>query len=564
MRKVYRFLFLLLLPFLSCTADKEQNQLKVSIKIDAAENLGEARHIWQFFGADEPNYAYMKNGKKLLGDLGSFRPGEVYFRAHNLLNTDEGPRDALKWGSTNMYTEDEAGNPVYSWTVIDSIFDAYLNNGVRPYVQIGFMPKALSSHPEPYRHHWNPSLPYREVFTGWAYPPNDYDKWEELCYQWARHCVERYGKDEVEQWYWQTWNEPNINYWQGTVEEYCKLHDYAIHGILRALPSARIGGPDVAGSDHDKYGSEFFKAFVDHCVSGTNYVTGEQGTKLDFVSFHAKGRPEFVDGHVRMGIWHQLTVTDYLFRTISENPAIKDLPVIIGESDPEGCAACQGEQLGYRNGTMYSSYTAASFVRKLDLARKYGVNFEGALTWAFEFENQPYFAGFRALSSNGINKPVRNVFKMFSMMDGNRVAVHSDGAVSLDTMIHTGVRGTPDVSAYATADDNKIYIMAWHYHDDDVDGPAAQVDIQLENLIPEKGKALVDVYLIDKTHSNAYTVWQSMGSPQDPVTAQYQQLEKSSELEKITGDQMLKIRDHRAGMNLTLERTAVALIVVKF
>jgi xylan 1,4-beta-xylosidase len=160
------------------------------------------------------------------------------------------------------------------------------------------------------------------------------------------------------------------------------------------------------------------RAFLEHCLRGTNYVTGKVGTPLDFVAFHAKGAPVYTNDHVRMGIATHLRTIDDGFRIIASYPELKGKPIVIGESDPEGCAACQGPQLAYRNGTMYSSYTAASFARKHDLADKHGVNLEGALTWAFEFEDQPYFAGFRSLASNGIDKPVLNVFRMFSQMSG--------------------------------------------------------------------------------------------------------------------------------------------------
>ena len=118
---------------------------------------------------------------------------------------------------------------------------------------------------------------------------------------------------------------------------------------------------------------------------------------------------------------------------IASHPEVKDKPIIVGESDPDGCAACKGADRDYRNGTMYSSYTAAIFPRKLDLAAKHGVNLEGALTWSFEFEGQPYFAGFRSLATNGIDKPVLNVFRMFARMSGDRLRVQSDAAVPLAT-----------------------------------------------------------------------------------------------------------------------------------
>src|SRR5262245_44273906 len=127
---------------------------------------------------------------------------------------------------------------------------------------------------------------YDEIYTGWAYPPKDYSRWAELVFEWTRHCVERYGQNEVNAWFWEVWNEPNIGYWRGTPAEFHKLHDYAIDAVRRALPTARVGGPDVAGS-----GGKFMKEFLEHCLRGTNYATGRIGTPLDFVSFHAKGAP---------------------------------------------------------------------------------------------------------------------------------------------------------------------------------------------------------------------------------------------------------------------------------
>src|SRR5438094_9457041 len=122
---------------------------------------------------------------------------------------------------------------------------------------------------------------------------------------------------------------------------------------------------------------------------------------------------------------------------------------------------------------MYSSYTAASLAREYELADKHGVNFEAALTWAFEFEDQPYFAGFRVLATNGIDLPVLNVFRMFGKMSGQWLVVESDHTVPLETMLKNGVRDQPDVTALASLDQNKLAVLVWHYHDDDLPGPDA-------------------------------------------------------------------------------------------
>jgi xylan 1,4-beta-xylosidase len=546
-------------PVTRAPAPADASELRVTIRVDAAKSKGALRPIWRFFGADEPNYAYMKDGRKLLGQLGEMRRDDVFFRAHNLLTSGPGA-PALKWGSTNAYTEDAQGRPVYDWSIVDLIFDTYRERGVRPYVEIGFMPQALSVKPEPYAHEWRPGFPYKEVYTGWTFPPNDYAKWGELAYQWAKHCVERYGAAEVERWYWETWNEANIPYWSGTPEEFHKLHDFAIAGVRRALPKARVGGPDVAGD-----GGDFARAFYEHCLRGTNHATGGKGTPLDFVSFHAKGSPETVDGRVVMGIANQLRTIDRGFGIVASFPELKNTPIVIGESDPEGCAACQGPQLAYRNGTMYSSYTAASFARKQDLADKHGVNFEGALTWAFTFEDQPYFAGFRQLASNGLAMPVLNVFRMFARMSGERVTATSTSEVPLDAILKDGVRGNPDVAAFASYDAAKkrLCVMVWHYHDADVPGPDASVSLELAGLPPAARVARLTHHRIDQDCSNAYATWLYMGSPVAPTREQYSQLEAASALARLTeAPATVALAAGTAGMTFTLPRQGVSLLVL--
>jgi xylan 1,4-beta-xylosidase len=535
-----------------------QDAFPVSIQVDAATKLGELKPIWRFFGCDEPNYATMKNGRKLLGELGEMAPKSVFFRTHNLLCTGDGT-PALKWGSTNAYREDESGKPIYDWTIVDDIFDAYLENGVRPYVQIGFMPKDLSTRPEPYQHDWKPGDPYDRIFTGWAYPPKDYEKWEELVYQWVRHCVEKYGAEEVRTWYWETWNEADIGYWRGRPkgESFHRLHDHAIAGVRRALPDAKVGGPDAA------YDGRFIRNFLEHCVHGINFATGEKGTPLDFIAFHAKGGPSVVDGHVRMGIAQQLRAINNSMEIVASFPELKNTPIVIGESDPDGCAACNSQvypQNNYRNGVLYASYTAASFARKHDLARRNGVNLEGALTWAFEFEGQPYFAGYRTLATNGIDKPVLNVFRMFSRMRGERIGVESDHAVSLERIMQRGVRGRPDVAALASQDQKTLAVMVWHYHDNDVPGPAADVELAVRGLPDSAGTLRMRHFRVDDEHSNSFTAWKKMGSPQEPTAEQYVELEKAGQLGELETENV-QADGGTASVKISLPRQAVSLLV---
>jgi xylan 1,4-beta-xylosidase len=531
-----------------------------TINVDLNKTIGPMYPAWAWFGYDEPNYTYMKDGKKLLSEIAALSPVPVYVRAHSLLVTGNGEA-ALKWGSTNAYTEDANGNPVYNWTIIDSIFDTYIQRGMKPLAQIGFMPQALSTNPEPYRHYWKPGDPYTDIITGWAYPPKDYNKWAELVYQWVKHSVQRYGQKEVESWYWELWNEPNGHYWKASMEEFFKLYDYTADAVKRALPTAKIGGINIAGTG-GKGAQNWLHAFVKHCFSDTNYVTKKIGAPVDAILFHAKGAPRLVDGHVRMNMGTQLRDIEAGFKLVASYPQLKNIPIIIGESDPEGCAACgmhTNPENAYRNGTMYSSYTAASFVRKYALADQYKVNFKGAVSWSFEFENQPWFFGFRDLATNGVDKPVLNVFRMFGMMKGKRVNLTSDHGYDLRTAVDSSFRRSyTDINGMACKDANEATVMLWNYHDDDVKGKTEQVNVQVKGL-PAK-QVYLHHYRIDNEHSNSYEVWKKMGSPQNPSAEQISGLEKAGQLELISSPEWIKTNNGEATIKITLPRQGVSFL----
>lgn len=181
---------------------------QVNITVDASQTAGHLPPTTRFFGADEPNQALYPDGTKLIHDLGtSLGPHQTYFRTHNLLTTCDPANNTspyrLKWGCTNIYTEDDSGNPIYNFTIVDEIFDTYLSNGVKPYVQASFMPKALAIDPEPYTFYFEPESDYNNIYVGWSHPTRQWKKWEDLLFEWTKHCVEKHGVDEVNSWYWE-------------------------------------------------------------------------------------------------------------------------------------------------------------------------------------------------------------------------------------------------------------------------------------------------------------------------------------------------------------------------
>ena len=368
------------------------------------------------------------------------------------------------------------------------------------------------------------------------------------------HAVEKYGRANVENWYWEVWNEPDIAYWHGTPEEYDRLYDASAAGVKRALPTAKIGGPASTGPAGAK-SAAFLQQFLEHC--------DKTGVPLDFISFHAKGRATVAEGHVRMGLAKNLQDADAGFRIVASFPKFKALPIVLSESDPEGCAACSARvypQNAYRNGPLYASYTALMMKSLLDLSKRDGVNLEGMLTWAFEFEGAPYFEGFRTLASNGLDKPVLNFFRMAGQLGGDRVRVESNGAIALDSVIKEGVVARTDVDAVATRSDHKLSVLVLNYQDDDTAGPAAAVALQATGLPANVGRVSMQQFRVDQDHSNAYSAWKRAGSPQQPTPEQYAALEAAGQLQAVGSPQWLTVRNGAADVKFDLPLQGLALI----
>jgi xylan 1,4-beta-xylosidase len=474
--------------------------------------------VWPYYGADEVNYITTPEGSDLLKTLATIHTAPVHVRNHFLLNTGDGT-PGLKWGSTNAYTEDTSGNPVYNFQIVDQIMDSITGAGAFPLVEIAFMPQALSSAPA--------GTPYRNSSTyaldsGSFYPPTDYNKWRALIDAWARHTQIRYPTAAAN-WLWELWNEPNLNsgtaYWHGAEADFFKLYDYteaALHGVL---PNAQLGGPEIAGVDN------WLTDFLQHCANGTNAASGRAGAgaRLDLVTFHAKGGTTVTGGNVEMNMGNQLRQHLDGFQRIAAFSQFKSTPIIIGEADPDGCAACPISMTpadAYRNSPAYGAYEVAMMKRTLELEAQVGVNVRGLVTWGFTFPGTPYFAGYRAMATNGIHLPVLNAFKLLGSLTGNRLPVTSSGARSLADILANSVRGTADVDAMAARDGSTVKVLVWNYHDDLVTVPATSVQVAVTLPAGFGARATITHLRVDEMHGDAYTVWTGQGSPSAPTPAQ--------------------------------------------
>jgi xylan 1,4-beta-xylosidase len=531
----------------------------VTVNVDATRPGKPLKHVWQYYGYDECNYTTTPDCIDLMKTVAQINPEPVYLRQHFLLNSGDGTA-SLKWGSTNVYTENANGEPVYDWKIMDGIFDSVIASGCRPLVEIGFMPKELTVRPEPYR----PPRPFGpNEGMGVFYPPKDYEKWAQLISQWASHAKERYNNVE-QTWLWELWNEPDIFYFQGSYEDYVKLFEYTEKAIHEVMPNAIVGGPHVANS-----GSRFLRNFLQHCAEEKNSITGEIGTRLDYVGFHAKGGVEFRDGHVEMSMRGQLTKHLSGFSAVANVPKFKNTPIIIGEADPDGAAAVpasESPERGYRNVPAYGAYVAAMMKYSLDLAEQEGVSLQGVLSWAFMFDGMPWFDGYRTLATNGVHKPVLNAFKMLGQLKGNQLPLKSNGAIPMDEILKRSIREQPDINGMSVIDGQTVKVLLWNYHDILV--PAEPTSVQLNVQLPKDyfiNDEIIRIshYRIDETHSNAYTKWLKLGSPQNPTAETIAQMKDAMQLQLLETPMLLDVPDNEVTLNFDLPRSSLSLITLE-
>lgn len=525
----------------------------VTIAVDATAPGPALNRVWAYHGFDEVNYTTTPEGEELLRTLADVHSADAFVRTHFLFNTGDGT-PALKWGSTNLYTEDANGNPRYDYTLIDRIMDATTAAGVYPLVELGFMPEALSTHPTPYRS----SDPYL-LDGGCFFPPRDYEKWGALVRAWAEHVKERYPGAGA-RWQWELWNEPDIGYWQGTFEEYARLYDHTEAALHAVFPDAPLGGPAVAGA-----GSYYLRDFLEHCASGTNAVTGASGTRLDLVSFHAKGGAAIVDGHVELDLGNQLRLHQLGFETVLRSGTFASTPIVISEADPDGCAACAASDYpadAYRTTPAYGAYVVAMMKRSLELADELGVSLRGVLSWAFTFPGSPYFAGYRELSTHGIHLPVLGAFELLGALDGARLPLTSTGARALDEVLADGVRDDPDVDALASLDGDTVRLLVWNYHDDLVAAEPTPVTVRVTLPAAFGTRVSLKHVRVDEAHGDAYSVWVSRGSPPEPSADELDALKRAMRPAPLEPEREVDVVNGAVTLSFALPRFGISLLTL--
>lgn len=512
------------------------------VEVDCGHIISPLRRIWASFGYDEFNWTATPRGQQNLATLHALMETPYTVRAHNLYTSGSG-RGLPHWSSGNVYHEDATGQPFYDWSIADPVFDAWVQHGCRPIVELGFCPRALVPPNATLAFTPMPSV-YSPYEAGlWAWPPRDVTRWHDLVAATVRHYVERYGASIVRTWYWELWNEPDIAYWQGTVEDYCRFYDVTVAAVTSVLPDARVGGPSTTGQ-----GVAFLRQFLAHCAHGNNSVTGQPGTRIDFISFHTKGaafHPWRVYGPIESdGVTtaqnaspstrKMLTEIGNSLAAIADYPAYRALPVLVDECDasvPAHWGIYDNANFGYRNTEYYPVFQAQLMKKLLDLESLALPAVHAATTWSWYMEGDRYFEGTRSLfTASNVPAPVLNAYRMLAFLPDQRVLVTSDRASGRiqhqQTAHHIEIDGLA-----ATDGQDRVALLIWHHCDDQYQHDNATVTVTFRHLPFAGTPARLSHYRIDHEHSNSHSVWVAMGHPQDPDTTSLAFLHNRSGLE---------------------------------
>ncbi|MGH2347697.1 MAG: GH39 family glycosyl hydrolase, partial [Chloroflexota bacterium] len=470
------------------------------MEVDCRRAIGPLRRIWTSFGYDELNWTATPRGLANLAAMREFAEAPYTVRAHNLYTSGPG-RGLPHWSSGNVYHEDAEGQPRFDWSVADPAFDAWVNNGFRPIVELGFCPRALVPPEATFPFTPMPSL-YGTYESGlWAWPPRDFQRWRDLVGATVRRYLDRYGPEVVGTWYWELWNEPDIAYWQGTMEDYCRLYDVTVSAITDLFPQALVGGPATTGG-----GSAFLGRFLAHCAEGINAVTGNRGTRLDFVSFHTKGAafepwrtygalgPAGAETAKRASPSTRKMLTEIRrsLAVIDGFPAFHALPVLVDECDasvPAHWGIYDNANFAYRNTAYYPVFQLQLIKKILDLDRLYQARVAAATTWSWYFEGDRYFEGTRSLFTAGdLPTPLLNAYRMLARLADRRLHVTSTAGRGPEELEESEDRTEVDGLA-ATDGRDRVTALIWHHAEDQYRRETTSVDVVLRGL-PFAGRSV--------------------------------------------------------------------------
>jgi len=444
-----------------------------TISIDTQAPARPFPHYWeQMFGSGRAILSLRDSYRRDLREVKK-ATGFEYIRFHAIFHDEVG-----------FYNEDGHGNPIYNYSYVDQIYDGLLENGVRPFVELSFTPEKLAS------------TPSRQLFWYKPFnsPPKTWDRWGDMIQRFAQHLVDRYGIDEVSQWYFEVWNEPNLDFWAGDPKEptYYRLYDVSARALKRVSPRLRVGGPATAQA-------AWVDRFIQHCVEGN--------VPVDFVSTHVYANDTAPNV---FGTHEKIARDQMVYRAVRKvhdqvkASAKPDLPLIFSEYN-----ASYMNEVEVTDSAFMGPWLANT-IRQCD-----GL-IDIMAYWAFSdvFEEQgvvkrPFYGGYGLMAVGHIPKAAFNDFKLLHELGAQRISVDSDSALA------------------TRRPDGSLAIAVWNYAPPGMGGTTKQATLSLLGL---EGAGEARIRIVDRQHGSALAAWVAMGKPEFPTRGQQEELRKAAEL----------------------------------
>jgi len=460
-----------------------------NISIISDKTIGKNDRFWQAAGLDELfSLSLTESGDYLLNRMKE-KGTCKYVRYHFTLSSCY--RYGLRCGG-EVYSEDEKGNPQYHFEWINSCFKKFVDNGIKPIVEMDFVPDALILKGDIIQEGTGEKQPER-------YIPNNWNKWHDLLVAFTKNLQDTFGVEETRSWYFEVWNEPDS--WPvSTWKHFYKLYDVFVDAVTSVDDKLRVGGPGC-------FKNNFMHPFLDHITNGTNYVTGKRGTRCDFISYHIYGMSGgwLNEWPVIMPTVQRFTQElMWLQRTIEAYPSLKNTEVHLNEwgvvSNYERTSK-DYPILDIRN----SEYSALFMLKLIDciftLRRKYGLNLTLMLYWGFCGEDHfsEIFNGNRSITTaHHILKPIGTLYEMLNLLGDDLIEVK-------------GIEPGSDCGCLASKSGNKLCAAVYKYNEYDIEneGASETFNITFENL--ENGRYEISLYTMDNEENNSFRLWEKLG-----------------------------------------------------
>ena len=473
------------------------------IDVNAAAAARPFPHFWeQMFGSGRAILSLREGYRRDLRDVKKIT-GFEYVRFHAIFHDE-----------TGVYDEDAQGKPVYNFSYVDQIYDGLLENGVRPFVELSFMPYKLASDKNAIHPFW-----YKQNVS----PPKDYDRWDDLIYQFTKHLVDRYGVDELAQWYFEVWNEPNIDFWAGNPKEktYYELYDHTARAVKRVNARLRVGGPSTAQA-------AWADRFIAHCAAA--------GVPVDFVSTHVYANDTAPDVFGTQEVIPRDQMVCRAVKKVHDQiraSAKPQLPLIWSEynasykNEPEVTDALyMGPWLAGTIAQCDGLVDVMSYWDFSDVFEEQGV------------VKQPFYGGFGLVAAGGLPKPAFNIFKILHRLGDKRLALQDNSALATKKA------------------DGSLALAVWNYSAPGSAGSPKEVTLNFQGL--SSGVHRVTISRVDARHGSLLALYEKMGRPQFPTREQQKELRQAAQLPPA---QTRELRDNK--LKIILPPFGLAVVEVR-